>query len=79
MYVISIHGLQEETRRSAMTSGKSDEAKGRVKEAAGVLTGDKKLQREGKADQAAGKIKNAVKKVKDKADDVIDDVKDALS
>lgn len=62
-----------------MTSGNSDEAKGRVKEAAGVLTGDKKLQREGKADQAAGKIKKAVKKVKDKADDVIDDVKDALS
>ena len=62
-----------------MTSGKSDEAKGRVKEAVGVLTGDKKLQREGKADQAAGKVKKAVKKVKDKADDVIDDVKDALS
>ena len=62
-----------------MTSGKSDEAKGRVKEAAGILTGDKKMQREGKADQAAGKIKKAVKKVKDKADDVIDDVKDALS
>ena len=62
-----------------MTSGKSDETKGRVKEAAGVLIGDKKLQREGKADQAAGKIKKAVKKVKDKADDVIDDVKDALS
>lgn len=62
-----------------MTSGKSDEAKGRVKEAAGVLLGDKKLQREGKADQTAGKIKNAVKKAKDKADDVIDEVKDALS
>lgn len=62
-----------------MTSGKSDEAKGRVKEALGVLTGDKELQREGKADQTAGKVKNAVKKVKDKADDMIDDVKDALS
>ena len=62
-----------------MTSGKSDETKGRVKEAVGVLTGDKKLQREGKTDQAAGKVKKAVKKVKDKADDVIDDVKDALS
>ena len=62
-----------------MTSGKSDEAKGRVKEALGVLTGDKELQREGKADQTAGKVKNAVKKVKAKADDMIDDVKDALS
>ena len=55
-----------------MASGKSDEVKGRVKEAAGVLTGDKKLKREGKADQAAGKIKQKVEKV-------IDKVKEALS
>jgi uncharacterized protein YjbJ (UPF0337 family) len=55
-----------------MASGKSDELKGRVKEAAGALTGDKKLKREGKADQAVGKIKQ-------KAEKVIDKVKDALS
>jgi uncharacterized protein YjbJ (UPF0337 family) len=46
-----------------MASGKSDELKGRVKEAAGVLTGDKKLKREGKTDQAVGKIKQKVEKV----------------
>ena len=62
-----------------MTSGKSDEAKGRVKEAAGVLTGDKKMKREGKADQAAGKVKQAVEKAKRNVDKVIDDVKDALN
>ena len=50
-----------------MASGKSDEVKGRVKEAAGVLTGDKKLERQGKADQAAGKLKQAVETVKKKA------------
>jgi uncharacterized protein YjbJ (UPF0337 family) len=55
-----------------MMSGKSDEAKGRIKEAAGVLTDDDKLKREGKADQVAGKVKQKVKKVVDK-------VKDALS
>ena len=55
-----------------MASGKSDELKGRVKEAAGVLTGDKRLKREGKADQAVGKLKQKVEKV-------IDKVKDALS
>jgi uncharacterized protein YjbJ (UPF0337 family) len=49
-----------------MASGKSDEMKGRVKEAAGALTGDKKLKREGKADQAAGKVKQHVEKVVDK-------------
>jgi uncharacterized protein YjbJ (UPF0337 family) len=52
-----------------MASGKSDEVKGRVKEAAGALTGDKKLKREGKADQAVGKIKQKVGKVIDKAKD----------
>jgi uncharacterized protein YjbJ (UPF0337 family) len=50
-----------------MASGKSDEVKGRVKEAAGALTGDKKLKREGKADQVAGKVKQKVEKVIDKA------------
>ena len=55
-----------------MASGNSDEVKGRLKEAGGALTGDKKLKREGKADQAVGKIKQKVGKV-------IDKVKDALS
>lgn len=55
-----------------MASGKSDELKGRVKEAAGALTGDKKLKRRGKADQAVGKIKQ-------KAEKIVDRVKDALS
>ena len=49
-----------------MASGKSDELKGRVKEAAGALTDDKKLKREGQVDQAAGKIKQNVEKVVDK-------------
>lgn len=44
----------------------TDKTKGRIKEAAGDLTGDKDLQREGKADQATGKIKGAIDGVKDK-------------
>ena len=48
-----------------------DEAQGRIKEAAGDLTDDKDLQREGKTDQAAGKTKDAVDSVSDKAKDVI--------
>jgi len=55
-----------------MGSGKSDEVKGRVKEAVGALAGDAKLKREGKADQLAGKVKQKVEKVVDK-------VKGALS
>jgi len=43
------------------------------------LTGDDKLQPKGKADQAAAKVKKTVEKVKDKPENAIDDIKDALS
>lgn len=46
-----------------------DDAKGRVKEAAGDLTDDKDLKREGKTDQVAGKAKEAVDSVSDKIND----------
>ena len=42
-----------------------DQAKGRVKEAAGALTGDRGLKNEGHADQAKGSLKKAVDKVAD--------------
>jgi uncharacterized protein YjbJ (UPF0337 family) len=45
--------------------GKADEIKGRVKEAAGVLTENKKLQRSGRADQAAGKVKQQITRATD--------------
>jgi uncharacterized protein YjbJ (UPF0337 family) len=50
-----------------------DEAKGRVKEAVGDLTGDKDLQREGKVDQASGKAKDAIDDASDKAKDALKD------
>jgi uncharacterized protein YjbJ (UPF0337 family) len=49
-----------------------DEAKGRIKEAAGDLTGDKDLQREGKVDRAEGKAKDAVEDAGDKVKDALD-------
>lgn len=49
-----------------MASGKTDELKGRVKEAAGALTADKALKREGQVDQVAGQIKQKVEKAVDK-------------
>lgn len=54
-----------------MASGKTDELKGRVKEAAGALTGDAKLKREGKTDQFVGKVKQKLEKVIDKVKDAI--------
>jgi uncharacterized protein YjbJ (UPF0337 family) len=55
-----------------MSDKNIDEAKGRVKEAAGSLTDDDKLRREGKADQAKSSVKNAVDNVADKAKDAVD-------
>ena len=62
-----------------MASGKSDEVKGRLEEAAGVLTGDDKMKRKGKADQAGGKVKQVAEKIQKKTEEAIDKVKDALS
>jgi uncharacterized protein YjbJ (UPF0337 family) len=50
----------------------ADEVEGRIKEAAGDLTGDKDLQREGKVDQATGKAKDAIDRASDKAKDALD-------
>jgi uncharacterized protein YjbJ (UPF0337 family) len=41
-----------------------DTVKGKIKQAAGGLAGDKKLQREGKVDEAKGKVKGAVEDLK---------------
>ncbi len=41
-----------------------DKVKGKIKQAAGSVSGDKKLEREGKVDQAKGKVKGAVEDVK---------------
>ena len=41
-----------------------DKVKGKFKQVAGVLAGDKKLEQEGKVDSAKGKVKGAVEDVK---------------
>ena len=48
-------------------SGTSDKIKGRVKEAVGVLTDDRRLKNEGKVDQGTGRIKEVVESGIDKA------------
>jgi uncharacterized protein YjbJ (UPF0337 family) len=45
--------------------GVAEQAKGKVKEVAGKIIGDSKLESEGKTDQAAGKIQNAIGGIKD--------------
>lgn len=55
--------------------GKTDELKGRVKEAAGDITDNDDLKREGKTDKTAGKVKQKVDDAKDWVEDKIDDIK----
>ena len=56
-------------------AGKSDQMKGKAKEAVGDLTGNKDLKSEGKADRQAGEVKEKVGKVEEKVDEGIDKVK----
>jgi uncharacterized protein YjbJ (UPF0337 family) len=57
---------------------KSDQVKGRAKEAAGTLTGDRDLESEGKADRRAGEGKARLGHAEDKAEEAVDKAKDAL-
>jgi len=52
--------------------GAAEQAKGKVKEVAGKVTGDAKTEAEGKADQAAGKVQSAAGGLKDKAREALD-------
>jgi uncharacterized protein YjbJ (UPF0337 family) len=49
-----------------------DKTKGKIKQAVGDLTGNKDLQRQGKADERSGKAKKVVEDLKDNANAAID-------
>ncbi len=59
-----------------MANERIDDLKGRAKEAAGDITNDDDLKREGKVDRGAagvkGKVEDAVDNVRDKVKDVVD-------
>jgi len=52
-------------------AGKTDKAKGRVKEAAGAISGNRRLKNEGKIDRLVGSVKEAVA-------DAVDSVREAI-
>jgi uncharacterized protein YjbJ (UPF0337 family) len=54
-----------------MSDGTVDNAKGKVKEAAGDLTDDQSLKNEGKVDKATGSVKDAVGGAADKVKDAV--------
>ena len=66
-------------RNGTMAGVQPDEIKGRIKEAAGALTDNDDLKREGKTDKAAASVKDGLDKVKEKIEDGIDAVKDRIN
>lgn len=52
-------------------AGAAKQVKGAIKDAAGKVTGDEKLQAEGKADKTAGKVQNTVGGAKDGVRDAV--------
>jgi uncharacterized protein YjbJ (UPF0337 family) len=53
--------------------GMGDQAKGAVKDATGKITGDAKLQAEGKADKLKGKLENAAGGARDAVREATED------
>ena len=56
-----------------------DQAKGKIKQAVGGVTGDKDLKNEGKADENAGKVNEFLEDTKDKGEDAAEKIKDELT
>ena len=78
-----IPGIREgDTMTTQETRGTIKKLTGQVKEAAGIVTGDKKLEREGKVQHAAGDIKEKAKEIADDVkkttENLVDKVKSAF-
>jgi uncharacterized protein YjbJ (UPF0337 family) len=57
--------IEETTMDKDRIKGSAEQAKGAVKEAAGKILGDKKLETDGKTDKAVGQVQNAIGGLKD--------------
>ena len=58
--------------------GKMHQVKGRVKQAAGDLSGDERLREEGVGDEAGGEVREGFGKARRKVGEAIEDIGDAL-
>jgi uncharacterized protein YjbJ (UPF0337 family) len=58
--------------------GKMHQVKGRVKQAAGDLSGDERLREEGVGDEAGGEAREGFGKARRKVGETIEDIGDAL-
>jgi uncharacterized protein YjbJ (UPF0337 family) len=58
---------------------KLEQVKGHAKEAAGEVTDNDKMKREGRRDRASGKAKEKIDRASDKLEEGVDKVKDKLT
>jgi len=58
---------------------KAEDLKGRAKEAAGDVTGNEDLEREGRNDRRSASIRDKVDTARDKVDDAIDKAEEKLN
>jgi anti-anti-sigma factor len=72
-------GHSKEDERRPDMGGSTKKAKGRVKQAAGAITGDKSLKREGKADERVGNLQNKTEDAADAVHDKVDEVIEKVS
>ncbi|MEU9295006.1 CsbD family protein [Streptomyces sp. NPDC048266] len=56
-------------------SGATDKFKGRIKEIAGKVTGDQRLESEGRTDQARAKAREAARDIRERARGVRDSLR----
>jgi uncharacterized protein YjbJ (UPF0337 family) len=59
--------------------GQAKKVKGRVKEAVGIISGDRKLENEGAAQRAAGAVQESLGKARRKVGEVLTDLGKAIS
>lgn len=58
--------------------GKTDQVKGRIKDAVGRATGDERLRDEGAADEASGEVQETFGKARRKVGEAIEDIGDNI-
>jgi uncharacterized protein YjbJ (UPF0337 family) len=61
-----VHHCEDVTMNKDQVKGRTEEAKGKAKEIAGKVTGNKKLEREGKVQNTAGKVQSKYGDTKEK-------------
>jgi uncharacterized protein YjbJ (UPF0337 family) len=69
-----VYGEKTGQTKDDHMGGNTKKAKGRAKQAAGAITGNKKLQREGRMDERAGDLENKVDKAADAVIDKVDEI-----